>query len=123
MKGIPAGPPPGYPRPKFVLENLFRLMAVSVQSLLIGYVFAYASPMGRSPPKCLFQQGKLYVLFYGLIDLYLTYLRVNGLYCLAGILAVGSGLSSPELWPPVFGPLKDSYTVRKFWGLVNAGFP
>lgn len=123
MKGIPAGSPPGYPRPKFVFGNLIKFTGFSLQSLTIGYMFAYASPMGRSPPKCLFQQGTAYVLLYGLTDLYYTYLRVNGLYCLAGILAVGSGLSSPEMWPPVFGPLEDSYTVRKFWGSVDTTSP
>lgn len=120
MKGIPAGPPPGYPRPKFLLEQLVKFTAFSLQSLMIGYIFAYASPMGRNPPGCFFQQGTTFVLLYGLTDLYYTYLRVNGLYCLAGLLAVGSGLSTPELWPLAFGPLRDSYTVRKFWGSVNA---
>ncbi|KAF4120326.1 hypothetical protein GMORB2_3127 [Geosmithia morbida] len=35
---------------------------------------------------------------------------------LAGLLAVVAGLSRPELWPPVFGPLWTMYSIRDFWG-------
>ena len=45
------------------------------------------------------------------------------LYCiiwffmgLLGFVAVGSGLSEPKYWPPVFGSLREAYTVRRFWG-------
>lgn len=35
---------------------------------------------------------------------------------LAGLIAVGAGLSNPETWPPVFGPLWTMYSIRGFWG-------
>ncbi|MCJ1432183.1 hypothetical protein MMC27_001539 [Xylographa pallens] len=35
---------------------------------------------------------------------------------LLGVIAVGSGLSEPRYWPPAFGPLKEAYSLRRFWG-------
>ena len=35
---------------------------------------------------------------------------------LLGVIAVGSGFSEPRYWPPVFGPLKEAYSIRRFWG-------
>jgi hypothetical protein len=37
----------------------------------------------------------------------------NALY---SILAVGSGMSQPDMWPRIMGSLGDAYTVRRFWG-------
>ena len=37
---------------------------------------------------------------------------------LLGVIAVGSGLSEPRYWPPVFGPVKEAYSLRRFWGYV-----
>jgi hypothetical protein len=35
--------------------------------------------------------------------------------CLS-ILAVGSGLSPPDMWPHIMGRWDDAYTIRRFWG-------
>ncbi|KAJ5097082.1 hypothetical protein N7456_007803 [Penicillium angulare] len=35
---------------------------------------------------------------------------------LASIIFVGLGFHSPSEWPPVFGKMKDAYTLRKLWG-------
>ncbi|MCJ1384673.1 hypothetical protein MMC17_007791 [Xylographa soralifera] len=36
---------------------------------------------------------------------------------LLGFIAVASGLSEPRYWPPVFGPLQEAYSLRRFWGI------
>ncbi|KAK6535858.1 hypothetical protein TWF281_000108 [Arthrobotrys megalospora] len=41
---------------------------------------------------------------------------VNLQYTFLSLVAVGTGLSEPKNWPPVFGSPKDSYTLRLFWG-------
>jgi hypothetical protein len=43
-------------------------------------------------------------------------LIIGSLSRLFSIIAVASGLSSPEQWPPFFGRMRDAYTVRNFWG-------
>jgi hypothetical protein len=43
-------------------------------------------------------------------------LVVDSCYRLFSILAVGTGISSPQTWPPVFGRMASSYTLRNFWG-------
>ncbi|MCJ1284350.1 hypothetical protein MMC26_003681 [Xylographa opegraphella] len=42
---------------------------------------------------------------------------------LLGVIAVGSGLSQPKYWPPVFGPLQEAYSLRRFWGSLNVTKP
>jgi hypothetical protein len=32
------------------------------------------------------------------------------------IIAVGSGLSPPDMWPHLMGKWSDAYTIRRFWG-------
>ena len=41
-------------------------------------------------------------------------LEMNVLF--AALVAVGTGLNSPQEWPPLFGSVKDLYTIRKLWG-------
>ncbi|GFG23257.1 hypothetical protein IFM61606_03134 [Aspergillus udagawae] len=37
-------------------------------------------------------------------------------YRTASILCVGTGLDTPEEWPPLFGRAREAYTLRNFWG-------
>lgn len=39
----------------------------------------------------------------------------QGVYSLLAILFVGTGLSEPVYWRPLFGSVSDAYTVRRFW--------
>ncbi|KAJ5642057.1 hypothetical protein N7490_006057 [Penicillium lividum] len=41
---------------------------------------------------------------------------IDSRYRFASIVVVGLGLRSPQDWPPLFGRMADSYTLRKFWG-------
>ena len=34
-------------------------------------------------------------------------------------LGVACGLIKVESWPPTFGPIKEAYTIRQFWGCVS----
>ncbi|KAF5359451.1 hypothetical protein D9756_002935 [Leucocoprinus leucothites] len=43
----------------------------------------------------------------------LAYLNLQ--HCVVGILLVGSGISEPEDWPPLFGSLSGMYSVQNFW--------
>ena len=39
-------------------------------------------------------------------------------YCLAALVSVGLGLSSPTLWPDMWGSWGNAYTIRRLWGCV-----
>ena len=41
---------------------------------------------------------------------------------LLSFLAVGSGFNEAKDWPPPFGLLSEAYSVRRFWGYVEAKF-
>ena len=41
----------------------------------------------------------------------------NIFYTSASILGVGLLGHSPSQWPPIYGPLKEAYTVRRFYGI------
>jgi hypothetical protein len=40
----------------------------------------------------------------------------DSVYRLLSIIFVGVGVDSPSDWPPAFGRMSDSYTLRNFWG-------
>jgi len=37
-------------------------------------------------------------------------------HCVVSAIAVATGISAPEAWPPLFGSWTDAWTVRRFWG-------
>ena len=52
------------------------------------------------------------VLTYGLS----VYCLVQVFMGTLAIITVALGLSEPRYWPPAFGPLKEAYSIRRFWG-------
>ncbi len=46
----------------------------------------------------------------------MQYIVIEVVYGAIAIAAVVSGLSATGAWPPVFGSLSDSYSLRQFWG-------
>ena len=47
-----------------------------------------------------------------------TYIQIDRLYWIVGMVSVLAGVTSPEEWPLFFGGLWDAYTVGRFWGCV-----
>ncbi|KAF8639114.1 hypothetical protein AX17_001729 [Amanita inopinata Kibby_2008] len=45
-----------------------------------------------------------------------TYIQIDRLYRVFGVLSVLVGLSTPEEWPPMFGSWSEPYTVQRLWG-------
>lgn len=43
---------------------------------------------------------------------------IIGCHDLGSVLVVGSGLGNVADWPPLFGPITEAYSVRRFWGYV-----
>ena len=43
-------------------------------------------------------------------------LIIDSVYRLLSVVFVGSGVSSPQDWPPFFGSMWDAYTLRNYWG-------
>lgn len=46
----------------------------------------------------------------------LVYSFLGGSHAIVSVVAVGSGMSEPELWPDFFGSVWDLYSVRNAWG-------
>ena len=42
----------------------------------------------------------------------------QGVYSIVAMIAVGSGLSEPRYWRPLFGSVSEAYTLRRFWRYV-----
>jgi hypothetical protein len=49
-------------------------------------------------------------------------INVSIIHITSSILMVGSGLSQPDMWPPIFGKWVDAYSVRRFWGCASLNF-
>jgi len=45
-----------------------------------------------------------------------AFLSINIMYDIPALIIVGSRLSSPSNWPPIWGPLSGAYSIRRFWG-------
>ena len=39
----------------------------------------------------------------------------QGVYSIVALASVGLGFSEPQSWPPLFGPVSEAYSLRKFW--------
>jgi hypothetical protein len=59
-------------------------------------------------------------------SLFTTFLAARTLvdtaYRCGSLVAVALGFSLPAEWPPLFGSLRDAYTVRGYWGSVISSF-
>ncbi|KAI5980353.1 hypothetical protein EDC04DRAFT_3152737 [Pisolithus marmoratus] len=126
---IPAIEPHHLTRKAFVISRLHRIF---VYFLLVeaGLLYFRCNPVFSSEAPLL-SQG----YFLGWINVTLllwgTYAGLNRVYSVVAVIAVGTGLHEPRLWPPPFGKWKDAYTIRRFWGRtwhqftrhVSADFP
>lgn len=54
----------------------------------------------------------VYSLFYWLNGYIILMLQHD----MISIVAVMAGIDNPSMWPPMFGSIRQSYTIRKFWG-------
>ena len=67
-----------------------------------------------------FQLSSLYhrviVCFFWLTT---AFVAIDSVYQGAALLAVGSGIFSPERCPDQFGSVVDAYTIRRVWGCVS----
>lgn len=64
----------------------------------------------------LFSQGYLLGWLNTMAMPFRFYAGLNWIHSLAAVIAVGTALHEPQLWPVPFGKLKDAYTIRRFWG-------
>jgi hypothetical protein len=104
-------------RAEFVLSRLStlarcRLIAVFV--LILYHIdptlsYGVSSVLNRA----LYRRAALSVLSYAA-----SFISLNALHCIAGIVLVGTGFSTPADWPPIFGPLSRAYTLQNFWRWV-----
>ncbi|KAI1636382.1 membrane bound O-acyl transferase family-domain-containing protein [Biscogniauxia mediterranea] len=46
-----------------------------------------------------------------------TYCILQVFYCSVAIIGVSTRLTRVEAWPPLFGPVTECYSVRRFWGV------
>lgn len=46
----------------------------------------------------------------------IQYIVIEVMYGMFAIAAVALGITAVNVWPPVFGSLRDSYSLRQFWG-------
>jgi hypothetical protein len=108
-------PRPNLSRAEFVVSRL-GFLAICLLVNDSASILMRANPffMKDAPP---FLEQPLPWRFGGVllfaITIAMQIILPNSLY---SILAVGSGMSQPDMWPHVMGNWGDAYTVRRFWG-------
>ncbi|KAI9761984.1 MAG: hypothetical protein M1840_001513 [Geoglossum simile] len=113
VKNIRPKPAAGYPIWKFILNMLFRTFAVA---LLVdftgnGYLSAFGRPSSFYgeplwPNQCLLAWISFAHMAF----------HLDMSYSLSAVVLTLVGFYSPRDWPPLFGLVTDSWTVRRFWG-------
>ena len=121
---LPPHPPPS--RPTFLWKTsikfiIYAFLVPDLVSLILGQTPAFDSRLHdpTDGPEAYLAAVPLlrrvpYVLAYGRI----AQATISTPYNLFALLCVGFGLSSPTLWPDMWGRWGDAYTVRKLWGYV-----
>lgn len=114
-------------RPRFVIDTILKLAC----ELLI--LDALSLPKGGTPAEnaVTFSWGKIRLLSRlgevssDEIILRLqtcfgfwvgTYYAIRAMHHTLAIVGVVTGLKDVHRWPPVFGPITQTYTIRRFWG-------
>lgn len=105
-----------------------QLTIVAWQYLLLDFI--YTSSMKTSPEDTqrIFGHGVEYIYLEATAEQWMGRFIVGVIawaipgrvtidftYRILSIVAVLSGFSSPEQWPPLFGSVWDAYTIRGFW--------
>ena len=67
-------------------------------------------------PGALLEQPILYQVFLISVYAVMLYAGLQLTYGLGASITVALGLCRTCDWRPLFGPLGDAYTVRRFWG-------
>lgn len=120
-------PPRGSFLPRTALIVLLNYLAVDVSSLGAqpernAYLFSdqkvalFRRWNSIGPEEMVVRVLASFMLW---LNIYCIFRIFHGLIVL---LAVGSGSSKVQDWPPPFGPLSEAYSVRRFWGYVGLQF-
>lgn len=113
--GVQGKSPDG--RSRFAIEQVIRA-AYCFAFIDIHEWYIRRTPFGDgSPPPDLFSLPPSQQVFLAWFRAFHSgFTLVLGYYILAAIL-VGSGISRPQSWPPVFGSfIMKGYTMRNIWG-------
>jgi hypothetical protein len=93
---------------------LFRIfiLALLIDFVGNGYLFAYGRPSNFYTQP--FWPNQILLAWMSLAHVW-AHLDVS--YSVAALITTALGIYSPRDWPPLFGSISDSWTVRRFWGL------
>lgn len=75
--------------------------------------YAYIQKPLRSP---FFEEPILVQVSLTWLHQLAAFVAINLPYQIGALIAVASGLQTPEDWPPLFGKLSDAYLISRAWG-------
>lgn len=122
--------PPSQSRLRFIAWNLLIVM---VQYLILD--FFTSQPLSEADKDRLFAPGREYLVFRPkhlpppTVEEVMVHVGIALMcwgpmgrwfidvqYRITALLSVSLGVSRPEQWPPMFGSIFETYTLRRFWG-------
>ncbi|CAA7267489.1 unnamed protein product [Cyclocybe aegerita] len=111
---LPDRPSPLTPRWTFVRTRTFYAV-ICIGLECVAYVLNASNP-GTTTPGRILSQSSFHWRAAGVAGFAAAgFARINMLNCLLSVIIVGSGLSSPERWPNLFGSPLDAWSVQRFW--------
>lgn len=113
VKGIPDHPDAYTGRWIFVRRSLLRSAISQCRRLISVYAIGLAIAARESPR--LSASSWIWSVVIGWAGGSWAYNGVDAAYNLGAALTVAVGLCEPWEWPPMFGPLKEAWSVRQMW--------
>lgn len=111
---LPPRPSPSMGRWEFVASRLF--IAGLCTALESAFYVVNASNPGATTPGVLLTQAEWKHRAVGVLGFAAAgFSRINMLHCVVSVLAVGSGFSTPQRWPRLFGSPLEGYTIQRVW--------
>ncbi|KAI6035008.1 hypothetical protein F5J12DRAFT_8012 [Pisolithus orientalis] len=111
---VPPVEPHHLTRRAFIASRLRRIL-VYYPLFEAAQLYIRCNPVFSSGAP-LFSQGYLLGWLNTMAMPFRFYAGLNWIHSLAAVIAVGTALHEPQLWPVPFGKLKGAYTIRRFWG-------
>lgn len=115
-KGV-FSPHPRLTRARFIVFQIFKLalcvgLLDVVNAIVVSTsIFTKASIPTASQPL----HWRVFGIFLFAIG---SASSLSTVHIILSIVGVGTGISEPQRWPPLFGKWTDTYTLRTFWGWV-----
>ena len=116
VKGLRRGVSRSYPRWKFAASQLACFVGLYPLLEVLQSVFQTSNANQARRPGALLEEPLWYQLLMSLAFAFWVFGGLTMAWSLGAAFTTITGLSRPSDWPPLYGPISHTSTLRGFWG-------